>query len=427
MRQMKDSGYRHLGQIPAEWNMTRGKQVLRLLQREIRENDGVITCFRDGEVTLRTNRRTDGFTVSLKEIGYQGIEPGDLVVHGMDGFAGAIGISDSRGKASPVLNVLDSEEDKRFLMYYLRALAYREVYLALADGIRVRSCNLSWKKIGSLPIALPSLEEQQRISRYLDEQCSEIDSAIQSAEASVREYERLRDAFIFDAVTNGLTSQSKKQPSRVSWVEEFPRHWEIKKIKYVLHERNESNSDLELDTVLSLSARYGVTLYSERVGGGNKSKANLEDYKKARAGDIVLNSMNIVSGSVGISPYDGCVSPVYYMFYLKTGEGDIRFFNYVFQTDRFQKSLFGLGNGIMVKESSTGKLNTVRMRISPTAFKAQFVPVPPIIEQTRIADYLDQRCATIDQLICAKQSIIEDLRAYKQSLVYEVVTGKREV
>ena len=81
----------------------------------------------------------------------------------------------------------------------------------------------------------------------------------------------------------------------------------------------------------------------------------------------------------------------------------------------------------MVKESSTGKLNTVRMRISPTAFKAQFVPVPPIIEQTRIADYLDQRCATIDQLICAKQSIIEDLRAYKQSLVYEVVTGKREV
>ena len=336
MRQMKDSGYRHLGQIPAEWNMTRGKQVLRLLQREIRENDGVITCFRDGEVTLRTNRRTDGFTVSLKEIGYQGIEPGDLVVHGMDGFAGAIGISDSRGKASPVLNVLDSEEDKRFLMYYLRALAYREVYLALADGIRVRSCNLSWKKIGSLPIALPSLEEQQRISRYLDGQCSEIDSAIQSAEASVREYERLRDAFIFDAVTNGLTSQSKKQPSRVSWVEEFPRHWEIKKIKYVLHERNESNSDLELDTVLSLSARYGVTLYSERVGGGNKSKANLEDYKKARAGDIVLNSMNIVSGSVGISPYDGCVSPVYYMFYLKTGEGDIRFFNYVFQTDRFQ-------------------------------------------------------------------------------------------
>ena len=92
----------------------------------------MITCFRDGELNFRSNRREEGFTISEKEIGYQGIDVGDLVVHGMDGFAGSIGISDSRGKASPVLVVLDSNENKRFLMYYLRNLAYRDVFLALA-------------------------------------------------------------------------------------------------------------------------------------------------------------------------------------------------------------------------------------------------------------------------------------------------------
>ena len=96
--------------IPAHWDVERGKNILTLLDRPVKDDDEVITCFRDGEVTLRKNRREDGFTLSLQEVGYQGIEPGDLVVHGMDGFAGAIGISDSRGKASPVLNVLETDQ-----------------------------------------------------------------------------------------------------------------------------------------------------------------------------------------------------------------------------------------------------------------------------------------------------------------------------
>ena len=106
--EMKDSGIQWIGNMPSHWEVIRGKYILRYMQKPVRDDDGVITCFRDGEVTLRSNRREDGFTMSDKEIGYQGIDIGDLVVHGMDGFAGAIGISDSRGKASPVLNVLDT-------------------------------------------------------------------------------------------------------------------------------------------------------------------------------------------------------------------------------------------------------------------------------------------------------------------------------
>ena len=102
---MKKSGVPWADMIPDTWNVRRGKTILKLLNRPVKTDDEVITCFRDGEVTLRKNRREDGYTVSLQETGYQGIEPGDLVVHGMDGFAGSIGISDSRGKATPVLNV----------------------------------------------------------------------------------------------------------------------------------------------------------------------------------------------------------------------------------------------------------------------------------------------------------------------------------
>lgn len=133
--EMKDSGIRWIGQMPAHWDCIRGKYILTYLQKPVREDDGVITCFRDGEVTLRSNRREDGFTMSDKEIGYQGIDVGDLVVHGMDGFAGSIGISDSRGKASPVLNVLDTKQNKRYIMYYLRSMAYSDVFLAMATGI----------------------------------------------------------------------------------------------------------------------------------------------------------------------------------------------------------------------------------------------------------------------------------------------------
>ena len=111
--EMKDSEIQWIGMMPSHWDCIRGKYILKYVQKPVREDDGVITCFRDGEVTLRSNRREDGFTMADKEIGYQGIDIGDLVVHGMDGFAGAIGISDSRGKASPVLNVLETDQNKR--------------------------------------------------------------------------------------------------------------------------------------------------------------------------------------------------------------------------------------------------------------------------------------------------------------------------
>lgn len=199
--EMKDSGIEWIGEIPSTWNIIRGKYLLKYLQKPVKEDDGVITCFRDGEVTLRSNRREDGFTMSDKEIGYQGIDAGDLVVHGMDGFAGAIGISDSRGKASPVLNVMDTKQNKRYIMYYLRSMAYSDVFVALATGIRVRSCDLRWNKLADLPYPVPSIEEQTAIVEYIDTTLEKTDVVISKKKAQLETLDEYKKSLIYEYVT----------------------------------------------------------------------------------------------------------------------------------------------------------------------------------------------------------------------------------
>lgn len=199
--EMRDSGVQWIGMMPTHWDCQRGKYILRNVQKPVRDDDGVITCFRDGEVTLRSNRREEGFTMADKEIGYQGIDVGDLVVHGMDGFAGSIGISDSRGKASPVLNVLDTEQNKRYIMYYLRSMAYNDVFVALATGIRVRSCDLRWNKLAELLYPMPPIEEQQAIVEHIDSVLKRTNAIISDKKQQIETIEEYKKSLIFEYVT----------------------------------------------------------------------------------------------------------------------------------------------------------------------------------------------------------------------------------
>lgn len=199
--EMKDSGIQWVGEIPAHWDVEKGKYCLRYVQKPTKPDDDVITCFRDGEVTLRKNRREEGFTISLKEIGYQGIDVGDLIVHGMDGFAGSIGISDSRGKASPVLNVLDTNHNKRYIMYYLRNMAYNGVFLALATGIRVRTCDTNWGKLRELPYILPPKHEQDAIAKHIDTVLSAVDDLIKDKQNQLETLAEYKKSVIYEYVT----------------------------------------------------------------------------------------------------------------------------------------------------------------------------------------------------------------------------------
>ena len=126
--------------------------------------------------------------------------------------------------------------------------------------------------------------------------------------------------------------------SGVEWIGEIPEEWDVKKIKYILKERNEKNTPIKTREILSLSAANGVVPYSEKTGGGNKAKDDVSLYKIAHPKDIVMNSMNIIAGSVGLSQYHGCVSPVYYMFYSDDKGSDINYFSNIFQSKEFQRS-----------------------------------------------------------------------------------------
>lgn len=210
--------------------------------------------------------------------------------------------------------------------------------------------------------------------------------------------------------------------SGISWLGEYPSDWELKKIKYCLQERVEKNNPVRTTEILSLTAKQGVIPYDQKEGGGNKPKEDVSAYRLAYPGDIVMNSMNILSGSVGLSQYFGCVSPVYYMLRPWKAIEDVRYYNYIFKTTMFQRSLFGLGNGILIKESGNGKLNTIRMRIPMDKFGGLFIPVAPIDEQKRIADFLDAKCAEIDALTADIQTQIDTLEQYKRSGITETVT-----
>ena len=201
-REMVNSGVPWLKEIPVDWKVERGKNVLVLQKRPVRDNDEVVTCFRDGEVILRSLRRTEGFTMSDKEIGYQGINEGDIVIHGMDAFAGAIGCSDSRGKTTPVVHVCSTAGNNKYFMYFLRAMAYGNILMDLSNGVRIRSSDYrNFDRLGVFGIAVPPLNEQNEIVQYLDKKCDLIEKLIAIKQSKIERLERYRKSLIYEYVT----------------------------------------------------------------------------------------------------------------------------------------------------------------------------------------------------------------------------------
>lgn len=215
---------------------------------------------------------------------------------------------------------------------------------------------------------------------------------------------------------------TEMKDSGVAWINTIPKEWKLKKIKYALKNRNENNNPIRSKNILSLTAKQGVIPLEEKEGGGNKPKEDYSAYKLAYPNDIVMNSMNVLSGSVGLSKYFGCVSPVYYMLRPIDEKDDVRYYNYIFQTTVFQRSLLGLGNGILMKESDNGKLNTIRMRIPLDKLGNLLIPVPDSSIQRKIADYLDSIIPNIEMLLADIEKQIETLEEYKKSIITEAVT-----
>ncbi len=210
--------------------------------------------------------------------------------------------------------------------------------------------------------------------------------------------------------------------SGIDWLGEIPSDWELAPLRKIFSFRNEKNDPVITDNILSLSIAHGVTEYSDEGRGGNKRKDDLSAYKIARPNDIVINSMNVIVGAVGLSKYFGAISPVYYAMYVRNRSYSEYFYEYIFRNEGFQRGLLRLGKGILIKISDSGKMNTIRMKISQDDLKVLKLPLPSIQEQNLIAKFLDQKTTQIDEAISIKEKQIELLKEQKQIMIQNAVT-----
>ena len=203
----------------------------------------------------------------------------------------------------------------------------------------------------------------------------------------------------------------RMKDSGVEWIGEIPEEWELKRLQFCINEKNEKNIPIKTVQILSLIKDKGVMKYEDKGTQGNKAKEDIRQYKLAYPNTLIVNSMNILIGSVGISEYFGCVSPVYYVFE-ETCDSDLRYINYIFSTREFQKELRKYANGIL----------EIRLRVSSADIFKRKIPHPNKKEQKEIADFLDKKIGEIDSVIAKTKETIEDYKKYKQAIITDTVT-----
>ena len=382
------------------------------------ETDEIITCFRDGTVTLRKNRRTTGFTESFKEIGYQGIKKGDLVIHQMDAFAGSTGVSDSDGKGTPVYSVCTPKDDTILTQYYARVVRHMGLngfIQSLYRGIRERSSDFRFETFARQILPVPPRQEQEKIVNYLESKTLSIDAYVAERERELRLLNELKDAEIANVVTQGLNPDVKMKDSGIPWIGMIPEHWEIKQLRAFLKLfSNKGHGDAQL---LSVTREQGVILRDKdnKEENHNFVPEDLSGYKYIEKGDFVINKMKAWQGSYAVSKYDGIVSPAYYTCKLNGVNED--FFSIAIRSKAYVGFFTSYSKGIRVGQWD----------LDPNALKSIPFFLPPNEEQLAIVAHIENKCTMVNSLISELEAEIDYLKEYKQRLIADCVTGQVNV
>ncbi len=428
----KDCGIYYLPLLPSDWQILRAKYLFKQEQRPVKDSDEIITCFRDGQVTLRRNRRIDGFTNSLKEIGYQGVRRGDLVIHNMDAFAGAIGISDSDGKATPVYSCctpLLESIDSYYYCFFLRYLAKSNFILSLAKGIRERSTDFRFSDFKKLYLPVPSYSEQQAIVAYLDKETGKLDAAVEKLERMVEVLNERKQLIISKAVTRGLDDSVPLKDSGVEWIGQIPEHWSINRFKAIFT----LNTGISFTKADLVETGQPVISYGQVHSKLNQvAKANLSLIKyipqsltTGKQKSYCLPNDFIFADTS--EDFEGCGNNFYNDSELSVFAGshtilaklrcniEGKYLAYLFSTSLWRQQIRSRVNGVKV------------FSVTQSILKATSVILPPIAEQQAIAAYLDEKVGKLDEAIEKQLRMIELLKERKQILISDVVTGKIKV
>lgn len=414
-REMKDSGIEWIGEIPADWKMVQLRRFAKINNgREVKRE--VSGDYQDAVAVYGSG----GIFKYTDEMQYSG----KAVMFGRKGTLGKPLYVDDTFWTVDTMYFLTyrSGLDERFSYYQLIAFDWEPYITHTAIPSIVAS------QIVACHFPIPNIYEQTRVTSYLDGQCLDLDNVLKKTRESIEEYKKLKQAVITHAVTKGIRSNRAMRDSGIEWLGEIPIDWGLIPFRHVLKERQEKNSPIKSVERLSLSIDLGVTLYADKTTNLDRFKDDFEQYKLAHEGDLVMNSMNMIVGATGVSDYFGCVSPVYYTFYDELEDHvTAKYCEYIFRSKAMLRVLYSLGKGIYAIVRGDDRVNTCRLKVAKEDLKNIIIPVPPVEEQREIVNYLRQKCEKIDELISKKERYLAEIENYKKSLIYEYVTGKKEV
>lgn len=436
-REYKDSGIEWIGLIPKEWKVVPLKWILRNpLQYGANENgksfdESLPRYIRITDI-LNNNLREDIQKQSLTEkqaVGYI-LEDNDILFARSGGTVGKAFIYKSKYGRSAFAGYLiraqiNKENNPWYVYYFTQSSAYEEWKNKIFIQATIQ--NIGADRYSLLEIPLPPLPEQEKIADYLDKVCGEVDEMIALQEKMIEELKAYKQSIITEAVTKGLNPNVPMKNSGIDWIGEIPEHWRLEPLKYCFGRRSEKNCPVKTKERLSLSIDKGVTLYAEKTTNLDRFKDDFTQYQITYPNDIVLNCMNMIVGAVGLSNYMGCVSPVYYVIYPSKQDVSPLYYSYLLNIPTIRGVYYSLGKGIYAIERGEGRVNTCRLKVSYNDFGRLEIPVPPVKEQKAITQYIQEKCSEIDSLITIKQQKIAELKEYKKSVIYEYVTGKKEV
>ena len=410
-RKMKDSGIEWIGKIPEGWEVSQLKYATRWKSEKGCPDAPVLSLYRDFGVVPKDSRDDNHNVTSLDTSNYKVVDIGDLVINKMKAWQGSMAVSDYRGIVSPayhVCSITSNKVNKRYLHHLLRNPAYLPEYARLSTGMRIGQWDLGFDDFKNIPFLIPPLDEQAKIADYLDNGCASLDVILDKTRSSIEEYKKLKQAVITQAVTKGVRSEREMKDSGVEWIGEINHRFSLIKLKYICSILDQYRKPISADK----RSQSGSILYDYYGASGAIDKIDDytiddhvmligEDGANLRMRNLPL--MYEVNGKAWINNHAHILKPTervdfYYLFY----------------------ALEELDINPYITGSAQPKLSQEKLQNI-------WVPLPDLEEQQEIATYIRSKCAEIDGLVAKKEQLVKELESYKKSLIYEVVTGKREV
>ena len=420
-REMKDSGFSWIGEVPNSWKVVPVKVAFSEIRTK--NSDGAITNalkFKFGEIVPKSNfdSETDDY-VADTILNYTVVEPKTIMINGLnlnyDFKTLRTGLVKEKSIITSAYLALKPDENiiwAEYATYLFKGYETKMAFHNMGSGIRL---TLGFKEFKNQPLLLPALPEQKAIAAFLDTKCSEIDSVIERTKATIEEYKKLKQSIITEAVTKGIRGDRPMKDSGIEWIGDIPARWDIKVAFQLFSQVKNKNEGLVEQNLLSLS--YGKIKRKSIDAVGGLLPENFDGYNIIEKDDIVLRLTDLqndhTSLRVGLSNERGIVTSAYVTLRNQSDNTPLYLYYYLHSFD-LCKGFYGMGAG-------------VRQGLNWEGLKLLKIALPPIDEQKEITDFLEKKCAEIDALVTKKEQIVVELEAYKKSLIYEVVTGKREV